>query len=144
LEYWCLRRELIFRYGPAYGEVLDGVRTLSKNEQVKAILDHVPIGMWTNIMARTATGACSPTAQAAERRADEIAMRLLAPKREVIKAAAIDGSHPFAVRRERVQLILQDRFGLPERVAALQSGLILQRTGSGHSWVESIRRARTK
>lgn len=141
LDYWSIRRELIDRFGYSFGEVLDGFRPPSQKEQIQALLDQIPIGVWTDLMSRSGSGGCSPRVEASEKIADEIALMLLAPGSEVIKKARLKRIESFGARRDRVRELLQHHFGIPASIAQSYAPLLLSRTGAGYSWVEDIRRA---
>ena len=141
LDYWSLWQDITERFGSSIVEVLDGIRSPSPNERIRAVLARIPIGAWTDLMERSASGGWSEAVEASEKVADEVALALLAPAREVIKKARLKPSSSYAVRKDRVCGLLRYHFGLPAHLAKAYGPLILSRAGFGYSWVENIRRS---
>ena len=112
VEYVLPRARATDRLGPEILSVLDGRRALSPAERVDALLAGVPLEIRIHLMDRTPDGRLPELAvSAAERRADALALEMLAPIAEV-RSRLTPGLAP----PER-ETILRDTFGLPAAVA---------------------------
>jgi hypothetical protein len=121
VDYWQPRARAVARLGPPVLEVLDGRRAPAPTERIDAVLASVPLGAHVHLMDRTPDRhLASAREDAAERRADLLALEMLAPwaaveaaLAEALDAAGRDGA---AVRRVAVDLLITI-FGLPVAVA---------------------------
>jgi hypothetical protein len=113
-DYLRPRERVAAAVGPAALDVLDGRRSASTPEAIRAAVRGVPVGPFTHLMARTEAG-CDPATAAAEWEADVLACELLAPAAEVMSHAA---------DRDSLASVLSVRFGLPPE-AARRYGAVL-------------------
>ena len=124
VDYWQPRQRAAARLGPAALEVLDGLRPPTRVERVDAALAGVPLNVHVHLMDRTPDGhAASTRENAAERRADLLALELLAP-RDAVEAAL--APLPPATRRADAARLLAGTFGLPSPVAAAYAASFAQ------------------
>lgn len=141
IDYWSLRQQVIERFGSSIVDVLDGKRAPSAHEQVKSLLNRIPLGVWSDFTERSESGDCSIRTDECERVADEVALALIAPAREVINKARLKRAGSFAKRRDRICGLLEHHFGLPPRIARTYGPSLLIRSGMGYSWTENIRQS---
>ncbi len=116
VDYWQPRERAVARLGPTVLKVLDGQRPPTAAERVDALLAQVPLGVHVHLMDRTPDGHPAGLAEdAAERRADLLALELLAP-RDAVEAAlgALGGPR----RHAEIAALLVEQFGLPPAIAA--------------------------
>lgn len=93
-------------FGETIRPVLDGRRPATRDERLSAVLRRVPLGLQIHLMTRSETGSIITWAvEEGERRADRLALEILAPLRVFSTAA-----------RETPPDALAQRFGLPESV----------------------------
>lgn len=138
-DYWLARESALAKFGAAIAAVFDGLRRPSVTERVHAVLAGTALGVYTNLMERdeTDSGFNSALGQI-EDRADRIALALLAPLEEVLALA--DTSAPqFAARHVAITTLLRQHFGLPASIAAAYGRALLDASGCGPSWVETLR-----
>jgi hypothetical protein len=137
-DYLSLRERACAKFGSRIAEVFDGTRKPTVSERVGALLSGAPLGVYTKLMEREGSGAGVGAIYRIEDRADRIALALLAPP-EVVLAEADTSASTFAARRETVSRLLRERFGLPPQLADAYARSLLEDTGRGASWVESLR-----
>jgi len=138
VDYLQPREEALARLGPAFADVLDGRREPTTQERVHAVLNHVHVGVYHNLIERRADG--QPTLSAiwdAEDRADRLALELIAPAQAVL--AQVDLSLPhYSQRHAAVVRCLTATFGLPEDMADWYGRMLLRSVGKGPSWLEQL------
>lgn len=118
LHYLKPREEAVKAFGPGIVAVLDRTRPATLGERLSSALRDVPIVPFRHAMNRGA--AHGRAVDAMEGEADDLAVELLAPGREL---RAIRGASPGALR---------ERFGLPASVATRLAALITpSQTSSG-------------
>lgn len=76
-------RARILRRAPGLLGVVDGHRPLTAADRVGAVLDGVPVGVQTHMLARDAAGGGSQLVEESEQRASLFALELLAPEARV-------------------------------------------------------------
>ena len=104
--------------GDSIRPVLDGERKPSREEELSAVLAHVPLGVQVHLMARTQRGSIFTwEVEESERRADRLALELIAPHAVFSRELGLHG--PRA---------LSERFGLPPEVAESYADLVQRRT----------------
>lgn len=138
VDYLQPREEALARLGPVFADVLDGRREPTVQERVHAVLNHVHLGVYHNLIERRADG--QPTLSAiwdAEDRADRLALELVAPAQAVL--AQVDLGLPRHGQRHAavVQRLIQT-FGLPEDMADWYGRALLRSVGKGLSWLEQL------
>lgn len=112
LDYVIPRERVVARLAPDLVEVLDGGRAPTSVERADALLAGVNLGLTLHLMERLPSGLpYHAVISAAERRADALALELLAPN-EAVRARL----HGGAATTE-VESLLRAIFGLPEPVA---------------------------
>jgi hypothetical protein len=112
---YLLPRQEIMRRRPELLEVVDGDRAPTHAEQVEALIAHLPIGVHTHLMERTASdGHLQPDQVEAEERAQLVAWELLAPQVLVFARVEREG----ATTAPALQALLEDEFGLPQDTAS--------------------------
>lgn len=108
VEYAFPRERTRARLGPEVQQVLDGRRAPSREERIGAVLAGVTLGVRLHLMERTPDGHLpGHDVSAAERRADELALELLAPIDAVRARLTAEAS------RAEVEAVLRGTFGLP-------------------------------
>lgn len=139
VDYRIPRENAIQKIGARVVEVLDGKRAPLLKERVYGILNDAPIGTFLNLMERDALGdAVDVNIWKIEERADRIALALLAPPPEIF--ARVDLNAPrFEIRYTPMVQILQETFGLPEKMSRTYAWNLLDAIGKGPSWVEHFR-----
>jgi hypothetical protein len=116
-DYCASRERALNHWGEAIRPVLDGQRPATIEERLDAILQHVPLGIYQHLMLRDANRQIvRAETQDSEICADRIALELLAPHRQLLKAIG-DGHQTMAGLRARLQPSLQTEYGLPEVIA---------------------------
>jgi hypothetical protein len=105
------REEAMSAFGPAILAVLDRSRPATLGERLSSVLRNVPIEPFRHAMDR-GQPHYARSVNAMENEADDLALELLAPWRELQN---LRGAAP---------MVLRDRFGLPAPVAARLAGLI--------------------
>ena len=118
-DYWKPRQIALAKLGTNITAVLDGERTPTEAERVDALLSNVPIGMYSDLMMRGPNNQyLSLHTAEIEKKADYIALELLAPYRRVLEIAGI---HPGSIDRDSVLVkinpLLLSYFDLPMSVA---------------------------
>ncbi len=85
LDYLEPRQEALRIFGPPILSALNGERLLSKTERVDALLSHIHLGVYTNLMGRARDGGIDQgQILRSEVRADRLALELLAPTEEIL------------------------------------------------------------
>lgn len=112
VEYQLPRQEAVARLGSGVLAVLDGQRAAAPRERVDAMLAGTPLRTFLHLMERTSDGhAASRHASEAERRADALALELLAP------LDAVRACLPAAATASDVEPVLREVFGVPAALA---------------------------
>jgi hypothetical protein len=136
-DYFVPRRRALAELGPQIGDVLDAVRAPTADERLVALLRHVPLRPYVNMLERDQDIATSDSnLETVESSADRGAFVLLAPPIEVWRRVG-RLAHQFEDRVQQVALPLRETFGLPTFAAQRYSRLLLVATGKGRSWTES-------
>lgn len=139
VDYRMPRTNAIQKIGAGVVEVLDGKRAPSLQERVHGILNDAPIGTFYNLIERDPRGnAVEAGVWKIERRADRIALALLAPPSEILTHVNLNAPH-FEMRQVQTVQVLQEIFGLPENFARAYASNLLDAMGKGPSWVEHFR-----
>lgn len=114
LDYFLPRRAAVQALGPSILPVLDGDRTPSPEERLSAVLRGVRLGVYTRLWQRGPRGISDDLeAVAREDAVDALALELLAPRAEVVRAAKAAGWDAASLAG-----VLESRFGLPQPCAA--------------------------
>lgn len=117
LDYLGPRQEALATLGESIRPVLDGERPPTSEERIHAVLSHIRLGIYHNMMPRTAAGGIDQgMILRAENRADRLALELLAPAEEVLTVATALPGAPFERSRILSDLLIQ-KFGLPPAAA---------------------------
>ena len=133
-EYVLPRERAVGRLGSRILPVLDGHRAPSPAERVDALLAGVALGLKLHLMERTPDGHLPEAAvSAAERRADALALELLAPS-EVVRSGLTAG-----LSRADQEAILRATFGLPAAVARAYARQVVPDNPSPRSLARSLR-----
>jgi hypothetical protein len=104
-DYWAPRRRATLQFGPKISEIFDGLRPLTTNERLHAVIRNVPVGCHVHLMARSVDDRFPSRRIAdAEWAADRLAWELLAPAHVVLE---------LALDRESAESRLVAGFGLP-------------------------------
>lgn len=111
VHYLKPREDALTAFGPGILAVLDRTRPATLGEKLSSVLRNVPIKPFQHAMHRGQTGHTGAI-NAMEDQADDLAIELLAPWREL---RAMRGGAPGRLR---------ERFGLPVPVAAHLAGMI--------------------
>lgn len=116
LDYLQPRQEAIDLLGPSIVAVLDGDRAPSPTERVHAVLAHVKLGVYIDLLARDQQ--LQPYVVRSEAQADRLALELLAPIELVANDLATFPAQvsPFA-RAQSLNDLLRTKYGLPRRIA---------------------------
>jgi len=121
LDYWVPRVRALRVFGEAIRPVLDGVRSPTPEESLSTLFERVPLGVQVKLMDRSPSGAYLRGRVAeSERRADRLALELLAPAALVaplMKDATVDEA------ADRVVF----KFGLPRGAARTYVQHLLRR-----------------
>lgn len=128
IDHWQPRQRAIAELGNEITEVLDGIRPMTLNERVSAILSNITIGVWIDLMERRPSGIPGHSyVVEVEDRADRLALELLAPADEV-QQRLVRWGHP-SIFKEGVDLtvrILVEEFGLPREIAETYGNWLYQ------------------
>lgn len=121
------RLKALKSFGEAILQVIDGERPPTPEESVSAVLSRVPLGVQVHLMARDQFGTvCSWDVEECEQRADRLALELVAPAEDVLRALRQSSSLPGAATRgEEPARILSRTFGLSMNVARSYLDLLL-------------------
>ncbi|WP_163998189.1 ImmA/IrrE family metallo-endopeptidase [Pyxidicoccus caerfyrddinensis] len=111
LEHLLPRRRAVEVFGESILAVFDGAREPTPEERVTALFERVSLKPRSNLIGRNASGYY-PNGEVAEaeRRADQLALELLAPA--ALVRPLVEGASELEASRH-----VQFRFGLPEKVA---------------------------
>jgi hypothetical protein len=134
LSDYLLPREEVERAAPSLVDVIDGLRSPTRDDEISALLSRAPLGVHTHLLGRTARGEYgSPETERAEERATRIAWELLAPQ-QVVAEAAGDLTNEFVVVRT-----LQNQFRLPGEAARAYARYLAEAAGGGESFDRRFR-----
>jgi len=111
---YLLPRQEIMRRRPELLEVVDGDRAPTHAEQLEALIAHLPIGVHTHLMERSAPGHLQPDQVEVEERAQLVAWELLAPQAVVLARVEQEG----ATTAPALQALLEEEFGLSQDTAS--------------------------
>jgi Zn-dependent peptidase ImmA (M78 family) len=134
-HYWSPRQSALRKLGDSILPVLDGSRAPTLEERLSGLLRGCQFGQFEHIFSRDGYDGLRDDAEVD---ADELAFELLAPRREVVRAAR---------RRNRTlkpaTLIeaLRSDFGFPCWAATAAASSIYASKRQQDSWLASIRRA---
>lgn len=113
LDYFLPRRAALQAFGESILQVLDGDRQPNDEERFSAVLRGVRLGVYSRLWQRGAGGLSEDLETVArEDAADALALELLAPRSDALRAAKAAGWNPGAVAQ-----LLQSRFALPHLCA---------------------------
>ena len=119
-DYWLPRVSALHRMGESIQPVLDGFRPPTAEERLHGLVIGLPLPAFSNLMERDEDGlADTRHTIAREDIADQVALELLAPRRDferLCKETRIDRDAPGAV--EQTTRLAVAAFGLPKRIAA--------------------------
>lgn len=111
LDHWLPRKRAVRVFGEEILAVLDGLRAPTPEESLTALFERVPLEVQVKLMGRSPSGLFSnATVAESERRADRLALELLAPAALAIPLVR-DVSEEEGVRQ------VMDHFGLPGEAA---------------------------
>jgi len=134
-DYWLPRVSVLHRMGESIQPVLDGFRPPTTEERVHGLVIGLPLPAFSNLMDRDEDGlADTRHAIAREDVADQVALELLAPRRDferLRKKSRIDLDAPDAV--EHTAKLAIAAFGLPARIAARLAERYTMRAKSSRS-----------
>ena len=115
-DYLQTRETVAERLGRAALDVLDGLRLPTPTERLHAVLRNVPLGPFTHLLRRDASGCpLTPAEREAETAADRLAFELLAPVEAVGEARS---------QSELIERLVRV-FGLPPQPAARYTALLV-------------------
>ena len=114
LDYYLPRQAALARLGQGVRPVLDGLRPPTQTERIDALLSRTPLGLHLHLLERGAWGYADGAVEEAERRADDLAVELLAPAAVVLRRLTSGAEGPSV---ERAIALLTDDMGLPLAVA---------------------------
>jgi len=119
LDYKMPRDRAIKKLGPKITEVLDGYREPTKEERVDGFLRSIVLAPFTHLLEKTGNGSFSyARVYDAEINADALAVEMLAPQANVIKALNKRlQKTSFSDFRERCKLLLINNYRLPASIA---------------------------
>ena len=125
------------RMGRDYVGTLYGSREVTPTERIDAWLNNVRTSAITHFMDRAPNGryGCENTLES-ECSADRLAIEILAPCAEMVTVASDCGKLPFRDLVDAVRRIAEQRFGLPDAVAAPYASRIVWRLTGGLSTAE--------
>lgn len=135
-DYEQPRRRAERRLGPALLPVLDGERLPTPAEQLAACLADVAARPHVHFMDRTKDGAYVEPVSEAERTADDLALELLAPWREVLKTGQAKNTWPANVAGW--QDGLERHFGLPRDRAKYYAAKLWRLAQARRSFSETL------
>lgn len=129
VEYRLPRDEAVARLGAGVLSVLDGRREAAPRERVDAVLAGTRLGSLLHLMERTPDGhAGTRRVSEAERRADALALELLAPL-EAVRACL-----PAGATASDAEAALRGVFALPAPVARAYARQIAPDDRAAESW----------
>ena len=114
LDYHLPRQAALARLGERIRPVLDGLRPPTQTERIDAVLSRTPLGLHLHLLERGAWGYAEGRVEEAERRADDLALELLAPADEALRRLTASGE---ALSVERAVALLTGDMGLPQAAA---------------------------
>ncbi|MGK7933182.1 MAG: ImmA/IrrE family metallo-endopeptidase [Microcystaceae cyanobacterium] len=119
LDYQQPRQKAIAEAGQEIVEVLDGIREITIDERITAILSNITIGPYINLIERLQDGTLSSSQSIEiEDRADRLALELLAPADEVRQSVEKNGLIQSSIlKKALITDILSNNFGLPLKIA---------------------------
>ncbi|MFP2924247.1 ImmA/IrrE family metallo-endopeptidase [Pyxidicoccus sp. 3LG] len=121
LDHWLPRLRALRAFGESILPVLDGLRPPTPEESLSALFERVHLGLQVKLMDRNASGLIrTGRAAESERRADRLALELLAPSALVIPLLR------DATRDEAVSRVVF-KFGLPREEARTYVEQLLRR-----------------
>lgn len=124
-DYLMIRAE-VESSAPHLVEVLDGLREPKDDDYIAAVLNRLPLGVHTHLLARSELGEYTTAeTERSEERATRVAWELMAPQARVAERVDKFGS-PFELTS-----VLQRDFGLP-LAAARAYATFLRRLDDGH------------
>lgn len=137
LDYLLPRDRAISALGPSIIQVLDGDRPATPAERLSAVLRGAPIGVYTRLWHRGHAGRIEDSNTLdCEDAAEELALEMVAPRREVvsrIRRSGVDAGDP-----QTIADLLQARFGLPLPTATSYAAALstaLRPAPSMRSWL---------
>jgi len=137
-DYLRPREEALSRLGLGFMDVLDSRRVPTVEERIHAVLSHVPLGVYHDLMERSPNGqVTSSAAWDAEDRADRLALELIAPAEAVLAQVDLNLSQ-YSQRRAETTRHLVETFGLPADMADWYGRMLLESIGKGPSWLEQL------
>jgi hypothetical protein len=130
-DYQEPRFRALAKLGPRIEEVLNGERLPTIAERVDGLLANTPIGLYTHFMHRDDTGSADGSILEVERQADELALELIAPEKDVWCSLPTGlADRPYDKRVAGLRRLLVRRFGLPNEAAhKYAAGLCRSRFG---------------
>ncbi len=135
VDYQMVRERAAQRLGPAIFEVLDGLRPPTREERVHAILSSAALGLHLHLMERSAHGCTEDGIDEAERRADRLALELLAPAEEV-RRRLIERRRPASI--EAAVEVLSLEMGLPAAVAREYAPVVVPEGRTPPSFIRQL------
>jgi hypothetical protein len=116
-------RARILRDAPELLGVVDGHRSLTADERVRAALEGVPLGVQAHLLSRDAGGAAAAAVEEAEQAASAFAVELLAPEHEVIALLERELSPEASGEGALIaaQRLVEAEYELPPREALAKS-----------------------
>ena len=131
---YLLPRQVIARTAPALLDVVDGLRPVTRDDDVAALLARVALGVHTHLLDRGTFGQyVTEETEQSEERATRIAWELLAPQAAVIAEVGELGNE-FALVR-----VLQTVFGLPSEPARAYARYLRRASGDDDSFERRFR-----
>jgi len=117
-DYQEPRFRTLAKLGPRIEEVLNGERLPTIAERVDGLLANTPIGLYTHFMHRDDTGSADGSTLEVEHQADELALELIAPEKDVWRSLPKGlAERPYDKRVASLRRLLVRRFGLPSEAA---------------------------
>jgi hypothetical protein len=129
LDHLLPRLRALKVFGEGILPVLDGTRPPTRDEMLSAVLERVHLGVQVHLMGRGPDGAvCTWGVEESERRADSLALELLAPaRRATARVQRLFGENQgVSGQEERAAEDLAELFGLPRGVASSYVRLLLR------------------
>ncbi len=137
-DYWRPRENALRQLGAKISEVVDGLRNPTISERVYAVLGSTSIGVHSDLMGRDRRlDDLGGALWSIEDRADRIGLSLLAPPDAVLGLADLSLRH-YGEREADLIGVLRARFGLPAAIARSYGHKLLELSGRGPSWLETI------
>jgi Zn-dependent peptidase ImmA (M78 family) len=113
-DYFLPRQELLAALGDEMADVLDGKRPPTTSERANAVLAHMRLGTHVHLLPRNGQDEDSdPAVAAAEDKADDLSLELLAPRERILKLLHAAGE-PHQTGEECIAL--GRHFGVPPHV----------------------------